>query len=116
MAVITIRRLSGVRTAAVPYVLAMDALPYKNDIRWTRIVARCLETKLSRIELFLMHGSTEYLIHSQGMLDKDNSLDAVINILAPGSFRVCARFKTPDADAECELYAFGSVVEDTPLP
>jgi len=87
----------------------MDALPYKENIRWTRIVARCLLTECDRIDIFLRRGGEEFLIRAEQTVRKGASTGSPTDIIAPGDYKVCARFDRPAATSECELYAYGVV-------
>jgi len=111
---VQIRRLTGIAPGVVPFELVLDTLPYVENIRWTRIVARCLLTKCERIDIFLRSGRTEYLLRSKAVLDADDSLETQTEIYAPGNYKLCARFTVPAVGHECELYAFG-VVEPSEL-
>jgi len=115
MGEIQIRRLSGFGDGLFPYILRMDTLPYKENIRWTRIVARCIDVECTRIDLFLQRGGEEYLLRSKAVLDPDDTVGILGTVYAPGDFRVCARFRTPTAANECELYAYGVVQRALPL-
>jgi len=106
---LTIRRLSGYGDGVNPYVLVMDTLPYKDAIRWTKICARCLATKCDRIDVFLRRGGVEYLLRSEAVADADDSTGIRTEVIATGDYKVCARFSTPGATSECELYAYGVV-------
>lgn len=104
---VTIRRLTGFGDGVNPYVLVLDTLPYKEIIHWTRVVARCLGTKCDRIDVFLRRGSEEFLLRSEALGDADHSTGTRNPVHVTGDYKVCARFTTPAAASECELYAYG---------
>jgi len=106
---LTIRRLTGYGDGVNPYVLVMDTLPYKEAIRWTRIVARCLLTECDRIDIFLRRGGVDFLLRSEQTVRKGASTGTQTDVIATGEYKVCARFDRPAATSECELYAYGVV-------
>jgi len=111
---VQIRRLTKIAPVDGPVEIVMDALPYKENIRWTRIVARCLQSRVARISICLKVGRTRFLLRSEAVLDPDNSTGTRSDVFAPGNYQVCALFENPSEGDECELYAFG-VVEPSDL-
>ena len=108
-----VRRLTVLCTNATSQDVAIDAWPSASLVRWQRIVARDLGNVCTRIELLLKRGSRDYLLTSVVAAAVHTSVAVDGPLLAPGDFRVVARFVGATLTNTLELYAYGEVVEES---
>lgn len=107
-----VRRLTVLCVNATSQDVVIDAWPSEKMIRWSRMVARDLDNVCTRIEILLKRGSRDYLLNSGVAAVVHTALVMDTPIVAPGDFRVAARFVGATLTDTLELYAFGDVVDD----
>lgn len=107
-----VRRLTELCVNATTQDVALDTWPSERIVRWQRLVARDLGNVCTRIELLFKRGSREYLLISGVAAVVQTAIVVDGPIVAPGDFRVVARFVGATLTDTLELYAYGDVVDD----
>jgi len=110
-----IRRLSVIADDSGDQLVLMDALPYKEAIHWTCIVARDVTHEPIRIDLVLMQSRIEFVLRSAAPLMLHTSVEMIGDVYAPGNYRVGARFLGATERDVLELWAYGVVQRDFPI-
>jgi len=112
---VQIRRLSVIADDSGDQLLLMDAIPFKEAIHWTSIVARDVTSKCTRIDLVLMQGRIEFILRSRAVASKEDTLSNLRDVYATGEYRVGARFIGAVEADELELFAYGVVQRSFPI-
>jgi len=115
MGEVTIRRLAVQADATGDQLVLLDALPFKEVIHWTMVVARDPGEHCSHINLVLMEGRTEYVLNHVSTAFFHHKCCTMTDFYAPGNFRVGARFVGAAEKDTLEVYAYGVVQRDFPI-
>ena len=102
-----IRRLSALCSNSTSQDVILDSYPYLSMIAWNNIVARDPDHAPTRIELLLMRSSREYYLNSQAPAAAGLCVSLPNSIIAPGDYRICARFVGATAGDTLEVCACG---------